>query len=431
MRHRDARNRPQPFSERLGLFYAAPLSGIPLLAIFGLAFAQTFLGPATLGVIGGLLQLVFSVVALRVGLNMLLRFSQGSFDLGAFFADEDRNPYTVYKLIAAQVVVTVGFVVLAGLFHRLAWLFVVLMVVSLPLVIMLITVHDSFFAGIHVGRWFHMASVIGGSYFWLLAMTFLVLMGSGMMGSMLQSLLGRGWIAHFAVAVLSNYAMFVVFCMMGYVLYEKADRFGIETRAARIERLSPGRAKPASQEDLLAQGDVQGAIDIAAEDARLSFNDPRIQERYFKLLQMRGDEPARLLPQATRWLKACASSKRTDDCARLVKQWWVPHPTMLDDNPEALLDVAKLAAQGGAAQEALQMAQHFQKTQRGSMAMPSAFVLEAEILFSHLRDAARAKERLLEMIRVYPNSASQIQEAQALLKTIDALDQQPGAGTSS
>jgi len=424
MRHRQARGQPQAFSERLGFFYAAPLSAIPLLAIFGLALGQTFLGPATFGLIGVLLLLVLSMVSLRVGLNMLLRFSQGSFDLGAFVADEDRNPYTVYKVMAALAVVALGFGILGVALPRLAWAFAVLMVVCLPLVVMLIAVHDSFLAGINVARWFHMASVIGSSYFWLLAMMFLVLMGSGAMQGALHSMLGKGWIAHLVVAVISNYAMFVVFCMMGYVLYEKADRLGIETRAARAERLVPGRTR-VSQDDLLAQGDVEGAIGVAAEDARLSTNDARVQERYFKLLQTRGDEPSRLLPQAARWLRACASSKRYDDCARLVKQWWVPNPTMLDDTPETLLVIAKLAAQGGAVQEALLLVQHFQKTQRGSMEMPGAIVLEAEILFRHLQEPALAKAKLLDMIRLYTSAAAQIQEANAMLKTIEALEERP------
>lgn len=422
MRHRQARGRPQPFSERLGLFYAAPLSAIPLLAIFGLALGKTFLGPATFGLIGVVMLLVLSVVSLRVGLNMLLRFSQGSFDLDAFVADEYRNPYTVYKVMAALAVVTLGFGMLAATLPRLAWVFVVLMVVCLPLVVMLITVHDSFIAGINVARWFHMASVIGGSYFWLLAMMFLVLMGSGVMEGALHSMLGNGWTTHLVVAVVSNYAMFVVFCMMGYVLYEKADHFGIETRAARVDRLIPSR-KRVSQDDLLAQGDVEGAIEVAAEDARLSTNDARVQERYFKLLQMRGDEPSRLVPQAARWLRACASGKRYDDCARLVKQWWVPNPTMLDDTPEALLVIAKLAAQGSAVQEALLLVQHFQKTQRGSMEMPAAIVLEAEILFTHLHEPALAKAKLLDMIRLYTGAVAQIQEANAMLKMIEALEE--------
>lgn len=421
MRHGQAPGRPQPFAERLGFFYAAPLSAIPLLAIFGLALGKTFFGPATFGLIGVVMLVVLSVVSLRVGLNMLLRFSQGNFDLGAFVAEEGRNPYTVYKVMAALAVVTLGFGLLAAMLPRLAWVFVVLMVVCLPLVVMLITVHDSFSAGINVARWFHMASVIGGSYFWLLAMMFLVLMGSGAMEGALHSMLGNGWATRFVVAVLSNYAMFVVFCMMGYVLYEKADHFGIETRAARIERLTPSR-KRASQDDLLAQGDVEGAIDAAAEDARLSTNDARVQERYFKLLQMRGDEPSRLVRQAARWLRACAISQRHDDCARLVKQWWVANPTMLDETPEALLATARLAAQGGAVQEALLLVQHFQKTQRGSMEMPAAIVLEAEILFTHLHEPARAKEKLLGMVSLYTGATAQIQVASALLKEIEAVE---------
>lgn len=419
MRHRDAHGKPPAFSERLGLFYAAPLSAIPLLAIFGLALGQTFLGPTHLGLLGVVLLLVLSVVSLRVGLNMLLRFSQGSFDLGAFIADEDRNPYTVYKVLAALMVVTTGFSALAAALPQLAWVFMVLLVMYVPLVVMLITVHDSFLAGLNVAWWLRMARAIGGNYFWLLAMMFLVLMGSEMMEGAVHSVLGQSQMAHLAVAVISNYAMFVVFCMMGYVLYEKADQLGIKTRAAPISRLDPSRNSRSHQDTLLAQGDVEGAIEMAAEEARLSINDARAQERYFKLLQTRGDDPARLLRQAARWLRACASSKRYDDCVRLIKQWWVPNPNMLDDTPEVLLTLAKLMAQAGATQEALQLVLHVQKTQRGSMIVPTAIVLEAEILFTHLRQPALAKERLLEMLRRHTGATAQIQEANALLKMID------------
>jgi hypothetical protein len=283
-----------------------------------------------------------------------------------------------------------------------------------------------------------MVSVIGGGYAWLLAMSFLVTMGSGVLADTLQGLMGKGFVARLGTSLISNYALFVVFCMMGYVLFEKAEHFDIETQAARRARLAPGqtgtRSSRDSAQELLSRGDVEGALELAAEEARLSMNDARAQERYFKLLQMRGGDEPRLQQQAMRWLIACAAAKRADDCARLVRQWWVPNPAMLDDNPQVLLDVARLAGQGGAPQEALLMLQHFQKTQRGSMLMPQAVLLEADVLFSRLREPQLAKARLQELVRVFPNSQAQIQEATAMLNVIEAVEKrpnptaQPGAG---
>jgi hypothetical protein len=419
----DQRNSPKPFSEQLGLFYAAPLSLVPLLVILALSSAQAFFLSGRMGPFAIVASLVLPIISLRYGMHLLHRFAHGSFDLGAVLADEHRNPYTVYKVIAALLLVGVILALLTASMPPLYWVFIVAFVACAPLVVMLITVTDSFAAGLHMGRWLHAISVLGSSYFWLLAMSFLVTAGSGMISGVLAQKLGGGFAVRLGGGIVSNYAMFVVFCMMGYALFEKADRFGIETHAARRARVL-NRPERADAQDLLSRGDVEGALAAAAEEARVAVNDARVQERYFKLLQMRGDE-SRLLPQATRWLQACAGSRRAEDCARLVKQWWVAHPAMLDDTPQALLDAARLAAQGGAPQEALQMAQHFQQTQRGSMAMPAALLLEADILFSHLRDPAQAKTRLQDLLRLYPNSQAQVLEANVMLKVIDTPQRQP------
>ena len=430
---RDDHAGPKPFSEQLGLLYAAPLSLVPLLVIAGLALARAFFAPAQWGFLAIPVSLVTYVVGLRYALHLLRRFSQGYFDLGAVVAEEDRNPYTVYKVMGALFVVGLVLILLAGAMPPLAWVFFPgLFVVCSPLVVMLITLHDRFESGLNVGKWLHMVGVIGGSYGWLLAMSFLVTMGSGVLADTLQGLLGRGFAARLGTGLVSNYALFVVFCMMGYVLFEKADRFDIETQAARRARLVPGQAgKQASRgsaQELLSRGDVEGALELAAEEARLAVNDARVQERYFKLLQMRGGDEPKLQLQAQRWLLACAGSKRADDCARLVRQWWVSHPTMLDEHPQALLDVARLAGQGGAPQEALLMLRHFQKTQRGSMLMPQAVLLEADVLFSRLREPQLAKARLQDLLRVYPNSQAQIQEATAMLNVIEAVEKRPASG---
>lgn len=432
---RDGQAGPKPFSEQLGLFYAAPLSLVPLLVIASLALARAFFAPSQWGFLAVPVGLVTYVVGLRYALHLLRRFSQGYFDLGAVVAEEERNPYTVYKVMGALFVIGLVLILLAGAMPPLAWVFFPgLFVVCSPLVVMLITLHDRFEAGLNVGKWLHMVAVIGGSYGWLLAMSFLVTMGSGVLADTLQGLLGRGFVARLGTGLVSNYALFVVFCMMGYVLFEKAEHFDIETQAARRARLVPGQAggqaSRDSAQELLSRGDVEGALELAAEEARLGVNDARAQERYFKLLQMRGGDEPKLQLQAQRWLLACAGSKRADDCARLVRQWWVPHPTMLDDHPQALLDVARLAGQGGAPQEALLMLQHFQKTQRGSMLMPQAVLLEADVLFSRLREPQLAKARLQELLRLFPNSQAQIQEATAMLNVIEAVEKRPAPGGS-
>lgn len=421
---------PKPFSEQLGLFYAAPLSLVPLLVIASLALTRALFATPQWGLLAPLVDLITYVVGLRYALHLLLRFSQGYFDLDAMIADEERNPYTVYKVMGALFVIGTVLALLARAMPPLAWVFFpVIFVVCAPLVVMLTTLHDHFGAGLNVTKWLHMMAVIGGSYGWLLAMSFLVTMGSGVLADTLQNLLGSGFVARLGTELVSSYALFVVFCMMGYVLFEKAHQFDIETQAARRARLVPGqaggRASRDSAQELLSRGDVEGALELAAEEARLSVNDARVQERYFKLLRMRGDDEPKLQPQALRWLLACAGSKRADDCARLVRQWWVPHPTMLDDHPQALLNVARLAAQGGAPQDALLMLRHFQKTQRGSMLMPQALLMEADVLFSRLREPQLAKARLLELVRVFPNSQTQIQEATAMLNVIEAVEKRP------
>jgi hypothetical protein len=437
-----AREGPGSFSERLGLFYSAPLGAVPLLVIAALSLAQTVLVTRALGPLAVLAYVVIGIVGLRYGLNLLLKFSQGRFDLGAVVVQEERSPYTVYKVIGAVLLVGVEAALLSLAMPPLAWVFGVLVMVCLPAIVMLTCVTDSMASGLHVGKWLCTMAVAGGSYGWLLAMSFLVFVGSGALGGFLQGFIGGGFVARLGQALVSNYALFVVCCMMGYVLFEKAERFDIETHEQQRARLLPGAAAAAAQvasvQDLLSQGDVEAALELAAEEARVAIGDARVQERYFKLLQMQagakgegqGDDP-RLLPQATRWLKACAGSRRADDCARLVTQWWTRHPAMLDDAPQAFLDAARLAAQGGAAQEALQMLQHFRQVQRGSMLMPAAVLLEAEILFSRLREPLQARERLQELLRLFPQSQPQVNEATAMLKVIEAAQQRPvAAGTA-
>lgn len=418
----------KPFTLQLGLFYRAPLSGMPLLVAVAGALADAWLASGAIGAIDRLLMVVVTGVELRYALSLLRRFSLGYFDLSAHVAEEDEHPYTVYKVLFGLFVMSVIGGLLSMAMPALGWVFMVLMVVVTPALVMRTTAHNSLGAGLSVPGWREVIGVMRGGYGWLLGMCLLVLLGSGLTAEGLARLGGGGLLSQAITAAVSYYALFVAFCMMGYGLFEHSERLGIETRYEQAERWSPrGRSSPTasdSAQELLAQGDVEAAFEVAREEARVAPEDAKVQERYFKLLQMRGDND-KLLVQAARWLKACADAQRTQDTAALVERWWMQEQTMLDDWPESFLRAARLASKAGLVQEPLRMAGHFRKVYVGSMLMPQMLLFEAEHRLSRLRDAAGAKATLLDLMQRYTRHDDEVAQARVMLNVIEAVERGP------
>lgn len=423
-----ATRQKKPFAQQLGLFYRAPLSAISIFVAAAGGVADAWLAAGDVGPIDMFLMLAVAVAELRYALGLLRRFSLGYFDLSTHLAEMDSHPYTVYKALIGLFALGIGASLVRALMPPLGWAIMVAAVSIAPALVMRTTAYNSLLAGLSVPGWLQLIGVMKSGYAWLLGMCLLVLFGSGLTAAGLAWLGGGGLMSDALASTVSNYALFVAFCMMGYALFEHSDRLGIETRYEQGERLGlrPRDRAPAQAtvQDLLSQGEVAAALEVAREDARLAPSDPKSQERYFKLLELRGSDE-KLPLQAGRWLKACADAQRTHDSATLVEKWWTRHPDMLDEWPQSFLRAAQLASKAGLLQEPLQMVGYFRKIHSGSMLMSQALLLEAEHRLSRLQDPAGAKATLLDLMQRFPKSDEAVVKAQSMLNVMEAVARGP------
>lgn len=309
-----------PFWQRLPHFFRYPLHVEPLLYMVVLALAT---------LLGFILPLPSPLDHLIVHLGVWLAFIRYAYktldqtSLGLLtpeqhrFYDAKERANLPYKQFAIFLVS--GFAIsLAGFLGNVAvGLMMVFFVLAMPASIMILSITQSFRAGLNPFAAVGMMRVIGLPYLGLCAFLFLL---SSSQGILQMELVPRvpEWLMIPTLNFVAMYFTLIMFNMMGYVVYQYHALLGVEISAS-----APASGPTATPVDaigaLIAAGQIDEAVDMAYEAQRAAPDDQVAHGRYHKLLLLAGRRNAPCRMRATIFPCSCrrgGASRRSISTAK-------------------------------------------------------------------------------------------------------------------
>jgi hypothetical protein len=406
----------KPFWHRLNKFFAFPFQTIPLvyglfLALCSLLTEVFFFIPRELMRV--LVELGIFLAASRYGFKVAVLGARGIARANNFPSQVDDEWTSLpWKLFGILVVQAVALSFVARFNAKLATSATFVLSFMFPATVIVLVQSGSAMRSLNFAAIWCVVRVIGAPYIALCLFLFLLSSGAAVALELLFPLVSL-WL----LVPLFNFAFiyfgWVMASLLGYVMYQHHEALDIDLLAgagsddAPADRLSPEQIARQETDALVAElvtdGDVAAALDVAYEDQRLRPNDVIALRRYHRVLLMVDKTPV-LIAHAERYialllrqeLKAEAVKVWQDCCAREAE-------FVLEDAGQTLA-LAHAAWRGGNGQAALGILRSFDKRFPGHAAIPHAYELIARVLTQGMNRADLARPVLATLEARYPDS---------------------------
>ena len=417
---------PTPFWLRLNSFFAFPFQSEPLLYALLLSTSGLLVGVFVklhmlLGILAVLLGYLLAVS--RYAFKVMALASQGLLRTADYPRHHDPDwkplPWKLFALLVVQGMV-LGFVGRRS--PELHWVFNLLVSLALPAAVMVLVQSLSFRQAINPLLQWETIRAIGAPYLLLCGFLFLLSMGTPMVLGVLLPALGM-WLALPVIFLVISYFTWVMAALMGYVMYQHHEALGIDLlpgggEDAPASALSPEklaeRELDAEVGQLIADGDLTGALATAREAVRMQPDSPAAHRRYHQAL-LRSDQNATLADHGQRMIALLlARGDRTEAlrtwsaCQGKVPDFALPEATHT-------LALAQSAWRAGEARTALALLKGFDKRHRGHPTVPDAYELIVRVLVQGLGREETARPILKALQQRWPDSP-QTREAEWLLR---------------
>ena len=431
----DAAPSPAPFWSRLNTFFLFPLQPKPLMYAvflslcsllfkvfpFGLAYAVIIIG----------IMLAMSRYAFRV-----MAIGSRGISKAADFPHELDPDWTALPWKLFGILVVKFFLV--GLLERirpgLGFIGLFVVCFTLPASMMLLVETCSFWSALSPAGVWDTIRIVGWSYGVLCLFLFLLTSGSDVAFSLLAPMFSGIILVPLGV-FLSIYFYWVMASLLGYVMYQNHEAFGIVLlpgaggQAAAVRQRSPEQqaqdAVDAQVSLLITNGDLAAAVAIAYEDQRTKPHDLVPQRRYHQVLLLM-DKTATLLEHATRLIPLLLRNHQTTDALKAFTVCRSKDPQFVLDDANVTLSLAQAAWRNGDAKATLGLIAGFDKRfQLHPEAIAKAYELAAKALFQGMNRVDMAQAVLKTLENRYPDSES-TQEVRWMLR-----DQPQPASTRS
>ena len=374
-----------PFAERLRHGFGYPLRGAALATCVALALAHCVaLLPAFLGLLGG--ALVWTATW-RYAADCMQHTAHG-------YAEPpevgiDGNDTAGWALTAIHLS-AVACAVLAGVFFPpLLWPVVVVFALILPAVDMTLAFDADLALALNP---VHLARVMAGfGWAYVVPVAINLLLGvlvvvASVTTGMLPRLLS---VPLFAFAC--TYLVVLAFHLMGGMLQQRREHFGIEAQAEALaaEAGQDEDSRLATWARELAGSDPQAALHLLAGRLQDRLAPPLLHETYRELMRQQGMREG-LLVHGQIWIAALLAAGEARKALRLVQECSELDPGFLPDDPANAGALAKAAARHGMNRMALQMCRGFLKTWPRDVRAVACALLGARLLAGPLGQPVEA-----------------------------------------
>jgi hypothetical protein len=374
-----------PFAERLRQGVAYPLRGNALATCVALALAHyVALLPAFIGLLGG--ALVWAATW-RYAADCMQHTAHGYADPPDIGIDgDDRAGWA----LTAIHLFAIACGVLAGVFlPTLLWPLVIVFALVLPAMDMTLAFDADLMRALNPVHLVRVMAGFGAAY--LIPVTINLLLGMlVVLASITTAWLPR-LLALPLFAFAYTYLVVLAFHLMGGMLHQRRDRFGIEARAEALAEAAwqDEDTRLASQALELANDDPPAALRLLAGRLQDRAAPAELHETYRSLLRRQGMREA-LLVHGQIWIAALTAGRDVRKALRLVQECCELEPAFLPDDPANASVLADSAARHGMNRMAARLCSGFLKTWPRDTRAPACALLGARLLGGPLGRPAEA-----------------------------------------
>lgn len=455
-----------PFWQRMPKFFLFPAHRAALARIGGAALAYGIAGwifgrsLPTAPLFGALALLAVTVIAwgfiARYGFLVIERTAAG-------YLHPDQYPplaepaasYRPYKMFLVMVVVPIAIGIVGAVFTSPLLLLVLFLAFALllPASVMVLTMTDSFFDAINPVRSFELARKIGAPYLALCLFLLLLLLGSQQAADLVLPRLLEGrlqahgerlaagaapqamagalgatfGLALFTLGFIGNYFFVLMCALIGYAMYQYADRLGIAVvgpgEAPTIGRVSSAAHKRRVRDALIGQmvaaGEIREAIDMINEDLRERPHDLSLHGRLHKLLLIEGSAP-RIEDHAERYLELLVSTDNARQALPLVEAAFARKADYEPRKLELIAPLARAAIAAGKPKLAAQLIRGFDRRHRMHPEIPNVYLVGAQLMLEGGAPPEQTRSMLQHLIDRYPQHPAAA-EAKRLAERLQRL----------
>jgi len=445
-----AQQAAEPFWQRIQKFFLLPLDRAVLLRIAGLSGVLVVsLVLLLFGAFGVVLLaavvFVLLVAGARYGFKIIERSSKGYLIPSDYpLTDEDLvGRYLPYKYVAMNMV----FALLAALFlsilggHEilgiLIWGF--FFVALMPAATMRLVMTGSLRGALNPEELVNVIRRIGKPYAALCAFVFfadlsrtwgMVFLGSaGGVGA--GGVSGVGFLVAMLVFLLSVgfwYFSYVICALIGYAMYQYADRLQISVVGPGEERLMSltgrhadvkARTRDALIGQMVTQGEIKEAIDLLNDDLAKRPSDLSLHARLHKLIVAENYIP-RIEDHTERYLALLVKSQNWREALDLVEEALARRADWNPRHAESIAPLARAALQKGRPQLAATLIRGFDKKHANHPDIPQVYFVGAQLMAETARKPDDARRILQHLLQKYGNDPV-AEEAKRYLEVLDRL----------
>lgn len=407
----------KPFWQMLPHFFLYPLHTNSLIVIVTLAAGSLLVG-------GGLMALFLALLGMAVivkyGFAIIERRGRGETappGLGDVLGGDQHHLFFKQMAVLVLLGLAVGFAYNLGEFAGL--LVGGFVTLAIPASTMLLAVEKSVTRALNPFAQLSLMMAIGWSYLLLWFCVQIVSAGPYYSFEPLINILPDVLVLPVLVAV-SVYFAFVLYAMLGYVLFEYQHELGFESVADddAMDAVDFEKARALGETTVLlkagdygrARTSLRKALDVVRDDIEL-------HQRYHKLLMLLDDDTA-LANHAAFFIDIAQRQGSLSKAVAVLLDVQTRVPGFQLEDTKLALELARLLQLQGQHKAVVRLFHNLHKTRADDPLLASAYLMVAKIFFEYLNDDSKARALIDFVLKKYPDTT----QRQQLLQLREAVD---------
>lgn len=356
-----------------------------------------------------IIALFFNVVIVRYGLMVIERLSHGDWQQPKIGDAISGDLTLFFKQIGVLAVMFAVPALMIGISPILGYGLLFLAVLGVPASIMTLAMTESALSALNPACWLRLMWTIGWPYLVLWLAWTSVISAPSIASTFLADATATAAL-DFISGFLGFYCSVVGFAMMGYLLYEHAEKLGIGTSGARGKDLPPIEF---SQREALGVSHIyaqNGRIDEAKKVVENALNsapaDIALHERKFMLLKLQPQAP-RFLSFAADYLRLLCANQKTGMAVAAYLDICQSNPQFIPAEPAVRMQLAKGLAARQKWREAKILLVNLHSQHPRYEELGEAYVLLARVYLESTNNADSAGKILGFLRKNFPNVLEQ------------------------
>lgn len=386
-----------PFDERLAAGFGYPLRGAGLATCVALALVH-YVGllPSYIGVLAS--ALVWAATW-RYAADCLLHTANGYADppdVGSEGSNTSGWGLTaIHLLLVALCVLAIVF------FPRLLWPVLIVSALVLPAIDMSLAFDGNMALALNPLNWVRVIAAFGTAY--LLPVAINLLLGLSIVFASITTALLPRLLALPLFAFAYTYLIVLAFHLMGVMIHQRHERFGLEPEAPKLAKAGGQDADDVLlvEVDALAPGDPAAAIALLVARLQDRAAPASVHLAYRRLLQRQHLRDG-LLVHGQIWMAALIAQGESRRALGVLQECCGIDADFIPDDPRTCGELADLSARLGMRRLALHLCRGYLAHWPRDPQLPHYGLLAARLLGEHAEEHAEATQLLDQLAVAWP-----------------------------